>query len=314
MQFRMKVKRHRQQCSLLLHSLAILCAWPLLTSPLQAGDADAASIIAEGAALTLAASGYTFTEGPATDTEGNVYFTDQPNDRILKWSEAGGVAVFMEGAGRSNGLYFDHEGYLVACADEHNQLLRISPQQEVEILLADFEGHKFNGPNDAWVAADGGIYFTDPYYQREWWTRTEPEMESQNVYFLSPSGQVSIVDDDLSQPNGIIGSTTGQRLYVADIGAGITWVYDRATDGKLTNKREFAAMGSDGMTIDLDGNVYLTGDGVTVFNSAGEQIAHIAVDEDWTANVTFGGKDRNILFITAMDSVYTLDMAVTGAH
>ena len=211
-------------------------------------------------------------------------------------------------------LDIDNDGYLVACADEHNQLLRISPQREVEVLLTDFEGRKFNGPNDAWVTPDGGIYFTDPYYQREWWTRTEPEMESQNVYFLSPSGQVSMVDDDLVQPNGIIGSVTGKRLYVADIGAGITWVYDLAADGKLANKREFAAMGSDGMTIDLDGNVYLTGDGVTVFNSEGDQIAHIAVDEDWTANVTFGGKDRNILFITAMDSVYTLEMAVSGAR
>jgi len=281
---------------------------------LQAGDAGTSSIIADGATLTLAATGYDFAEGPATDAEGNVFFTDQPNNRILKWNVDGGVELFMQDAGRANGLYFDNEGNLIACADEQNQLWRISPEHQVEILLTDFRGKKFNGPNDAWVAPDGGIYFTDPYYQREWWTRTEPEMESQNVYFLTPAGEVTVMDDDLVQPNGIIGSANNDQLYVADIGAGVTWVYDRAADGTLVNKREFAAMGSDGMTTDIEGNVYLTGDGVTVFNSAGEQIAHIAVDEDWTANVTFGGSDRNILFITAMDSVYTLEMAVQGVR
>jgi len=305
---------YARRCSSWLSGLTILCVLLLPLTPLQAADTVAASIIAEDATLTLAASGYTFTEGPATDAEGNVFFTDQPNNRILKWNTDGGVEVFMQNAGRSNGLYFDNEGNLIACADEHNQLWRISPEQQVEILLTDFQDKKFNGPNDAWVAPDGGIYFTDPYYQREWWTRTEPDMETQNVYFLSPGGQLSVVDDDLVQPNGIIGSATGGLLYVADIGAGITWVYDRAADGTLVNKREFVDMGSDGMTIDLEGNVYLTGDGVTVFNNAGQQIAHIAVDEDWTANVTFGGRDRKVLFITAMDSVYTLEMAVQGVH
>jgi len=275
---------------------------------------DPPAIIADGATVQLAASGFAFTEGPATDAAGNVYFTDQPNDRILKWSPGKGVSVFMEGAGRANGLYFDAGGRLIACADEHNQLWRIAPDRTVEVLLEGVDGQRLNGPNDAWVAPGGGIYFTDPYYQRDWWAHSKPELAAERVYHLAPDGTLNVADGGLEKPNGIIGSPDGRTLYVADIGAGKTWVYDIEPTGGLANKRLFVAMGSDGMTLDAAGNLYLTGDGVMVFDSGGERIAHIRVDEAWTANVTFGGPRRDILFITAMDSVYTLQMAVRGAH
>lgn len=284
----------------------------LMPGGLRAEDAGAAAIVAEGATLQLVASGFAFTEGPAADSDGTIYFTDQPNDRILKWSPAGRISVFMEGAGRANGLAFDGEGRLVACADAENQLVRISPDRQVEVLVADFKGRRLNGPNDVWVAPDGGIYFTDPYYQRDYWARRQPELAAQDVYYFSPDGELSVVGDGLDKPNGIVGTAAGDRLYVADIGAGRTYVYDRDAEGRLVNRRLFAEMGSDGMTLDREGNLYLTGDGVTVFDAAGERIAHIPVPEDWTANVTFGGSDRDILFITAMDSVYTLEMAVQG--
>jgi len=295
-------------------TLALAGACLLSASPAQAEGLGRAAVIAEGATLHRAASGFTFTEGPAVDAEGNVYFTDQPSNRILKWSADEGVSVFMRDAGRANGLFVDADGSLLACADENNQLWRISQDGTVEVLLADFKGKRFNGPNDLWVAPDGGIYFTDPYYQRDYWTRTGPELAHQAVYYLSPEGALSVADDRFTQPNGIVGSATGDRLYVADIGANRTWVYDRHPDGRLANRREFAAMGSDGMTIDNEGNVYLTGDGVAVFAPSGERIADIPVEEDWTANVTFAGKDRSVLFITAMGSIYTLDMAVRGAR
>lgn len=286
----------------------------LLPCPTQASSSHQAAVVAEGASVQLAATGFAFTEGPAADADGNVYFTDQPNNRILKWNPNVGVTVFMEDAGRANGLYFDAAGNLLACADEYNELWRISQDGQVEVLLKDFHGQRFNGPNDLWVAPDGGIYFTDPWYRRDYWAHTAPELAAQAMYHLAPDGQLSVADERFTQPNGIIGSPAGDRLYVADIGAGRTYVYDRQSDGKLANRREFAPMGSDGMTIDRDGNVYLTGEGVTVFNPSGTQIAHIPIREAWTANVTFAGKDRGLLFITAMDSVYTLDMAVTGAH
>jgi gluconolactonase len=220
----------------------------------------------------------------------------------------------MEGAGRANGLYFDGAGHLLACADANNELWRISPEKEISVLVADVDDKRLNGPNDVWVSGAGGIYFTDPYYQRDYWGHTEPEIGSESVYHLSPDGELRIVDDDLVKPNGIIGTGDGSKLYVADVGTNRIYVYEIAEDGTLEEKREFASMGSDGMTIDTQGNVYLTGGGVTVFNPKGEKIMHIAVDAPWTSNVTFGGEDRNVLFITAADSVYTLEMTVQGAR
>ena len=116
------------------------------------------------------------------------------------------------------------------------------------------------------------------------------------------------------KPNGIIGTPDGKVLYVADIVAGKTWAYDIQPDGELTNKRLFCNLGSDGMTIDAEGNVYLTGNGVTVFDKTGKQIEHIDVPGDWTTNVTFGGKDRDLLFITAGGNVYGLKMRVKGSR
>ncbi|WP_304390047.1 SMP-30/gluconolactonase/LRE family protein [Mariniflexile sp. AS56] len=275
------------------------------------------SIIADGAQLNLVADGFEFTEGPASDKEGNVYFTDQPNDRILKWNALDNtVSVYMKPSGRSNGLYFDNQGNLLAAADEKNEIWRIDVDKKVSVLVTDFDGKKFNGPNDLWVDAKGGIYFTDPYYQRTWWKHKEPQQKSKRVYYLAPNTKTptNVADDNFDQPNGIIGTPDGKTLYVADEAGKKTYSYTIEKNGKLSNRKLFANMGSDGMTIDHLGNVYLTGKGVTVFNKKGEQIEHIAVPENWTSNVTFGGSKLKILFITAMDSVYTLEMAVHGVR
>lgn len=274
------------------------------------------SIVAEGAEVTLVAADYEFTEGPAVDTNGNVFFTDQPNDRIIKWSaKDGSVSIYMEPSGRANGLYFDHDGNLLACADEKFQLWKIDSNKNVTVLIDDFKGKKLNGPNDLWVDTKGGIYFTDPYYQRPYWERTQGEIEKRNVYYLTPDKKdIIMVTDDLVQPNGIIGSPDGKTLYVADIGDKKTYSFTINADASLTDRTLFTEMGSDGMTLDNRGNLYLTGNGVTVFSKQGEQIHHIPIDQKWTANVTFGGKNQSKLFITAMNSVYTLDMNVNGVR
>ncbi len=273
-------------------------------------------LIASGAALQLVADGFSFTEGPAVDSEGNVYFTDQPNDQILKWSvDTGEVDVYMKPAGRANGLYFDHQGHLLAAADEKFELWRISPDKEVEVLLSQYQGKDLNGPNDIWVDPNGGIYFTDPYYQRPWWTRSQKEIEQERVYYLPPgSTEPIIVVEDFVQPNGLIGTADGKILYITDIGDSKTYSFQVGQDGMLSNKTLLAEMGSDGMTLDHKGNIYLTGDGVTVFNPSGKKILHIPVPQDWTANVTFGGAAQKTLFITAMNSLYTLEMNVHGVR
>ncbi|PHN93908.1 gluconolactonase [Maribacter sp. 6B07] len=278
--------------------------------------AQHSSIIADDALLVKVDSTYSFTEGPASDKDGNVYFTDQPNDKIIKWhANDNSVSIFKEPSGRANGLYFDHDGNLLAAADENNELWRIDSNGNVDTLLTSFEDKKLNGPNDIWVDLKGGIYFTDPYYQREYWTRTKAEISEKNVYYISPDGkEVSIIASGFVQPNGIIGTPDGKTLYVADIGDKKTYAYTIQPNGTLTGKKLFTNMGSDGMTIDNKGNIYLTGDGVTVFNKKGEQIHHIPLNENWTANITFGGKDQNILFITAMGAIYTLKMNVKGVR
>lgn len=279
-------------------------------------SAQQESIIADGAVLNLVAEDYTFTEGPAADSNGNVYFTDQPNDRILKWTASdNSVTTYLQPSGRSNGLYVDHDGNLLAAADEKNEIWRIDSQKNSTVILADFKTKKLNGPNDMWVDSEGGIYFTDPYYQRPYWERKEAEIKEQRVYYITPDmKEVRIVISDMVRPNGIIGTPDGEILYVADIGDNKTYSYHINQDKSLSHKKLFTELGSDGMTLDNKGNLYLTGKGVTVFNSEGKRIEHIPVEKKWTANVTFAGNNQDILFITAMDSVFTLKMNVNGVR
>ncbi|APS38660.1 gluconolactonase [Salegentibacter sp. T436] len=273
------------------------------------------NLIKDGQKPQLISNEFEFTEGPASDAEGNVYFTDQPNNRIHKWSvEDGAVSVFMENSGRANGLYFDDAGNLLAAADKNSEIWKINPEQEVEVLVDSYQGNWLNGPNDLWIGPDGGLYFTDPYYQRDYWERTEKEIEEERVYYVNPQGEINIVVDDLVQPNGIIGTPDGKTLYIADIGANKTYSYKINPDGSLSDKKLFTELGSDGMTIDNKGNIYLTGKGVTVFDKSGNKIQHIPIDKDWTANVTFGGKDQQTLFITAQQALYSLEMNVKGVR
>jgi gluconolactonase len=271
------------------------------------------SPVAPGAHLTKLADGFTFTEGPACDARGDVFFTDQPNDRICEWHTDGTLSTFLSPCGRANGLCFDARGDLWACADGHNALWRISPQGKVTVVVRAYGGKRLNGPNDAWVAPGGGVYITDPYYARPYWKRGPAEQDAEGVYFLPPHGTaLTRVVGDLQKPNGIIGTPDGKTLYVSDIAGGKTYAYDILRGGTLDRKRLFCALGSDGMTLDSEGNAYLTGAGVTVFSPRGARIAHIPVPEGWTGNVCFGGKDRRTLFITATHGLYALAMRAHG--
>lgn len=296
------------------HRTSLIVAAALLLSFLDSPSLAAEEgVVLPGAEVQKLAGEYSFTEGPVADPDGNVYFTDQPNDRIMKWNTSGEVTTFMQPAGRSNGLYFDRKGNLLACADEKNELWQISPAGQVTVLLKDYQGGRFNGPNDLWVRPDNGIYFTDPFYKRPYWDHETSEQDKQAVYFLSPDrSRLVRVAEDLVQPNGIIGTPDGKRLYVADIGAGKTYSYRIEEDGNLSEKTLFCELGSDGMTLDSEGNVYLTGRGVTVYDSTGAKIDHIAIPEPWTANVTFGGAGHDMIFITASKGIYGVKARVRG--
>jgi gluconolactonase len=270
---------------------------------------DTSPVVAAGATLQRISDEFKFTEGPVADKKGNIYFTDQPNDKIWKYDVDGNLSVFMSAAGRSNGLDIDKRGNIISCADANNELWQISPAGKVKVLVKDFNGKRLNGPNDLWIDPAGGIYLTDPFYQRDYWKHTTSEQPGQYVYYYYPgSKKLSIVDSTLQKPNGIIGSRDGKTLYVADIGDNKTYRYTISDKGQLTHKQLFVEQGSDGMTLDDAGNLYLTGKGVTVYNAAGEKIEHIEVPVGWTANVCFGGKNGDQLFITASQSVFSLKM------
>ena len=266
----------------------------------------------ENGELQLVSNKFSFTEGPASDKIGNVYFTDQPNDKIYFWDwKTNTIELFLEKTGRANGTFFDKNDDLITCSDENGEIWKISKNKEIQVLSKGFEGKRLNGPNDLWIDDFGGIYFTDPLYEREYWKNFKQEIPQKNLYYRNKNGAISKLET-FTQPNGIIGSEKFKKLYVSDIDAGKTFVYDILGEGKLSEKKLFCEMGSDGMTLDSQGSLYLTGNGVTTFNKKGEKIKNIPVPEDWTANLTFGGKNNSTLFITASKSVYILEMNVSG--
>ncbi len=293
------------------HRLSLVAVALALASPVGALE----GVRAPGATVEKLAGDFSFTEGPTADTAGNVFFTDQPNDRILKWSVDGKLSTFLQPAGRSNGMYFDRKGNLIACADEKNELWSIAKDGKTTVIWKENEGKRLNGPNDVWVHPSGSLYFTDPFYARPWWSHKEPPQDGEHVYLLSADHKtLTRVTNDLEQPNGIIGTPDGKTLYVADIKASKTYAYDIQADGSLAGKRLHCELGSDGMTLDEEGNLYLTGKGVHVFDKTGKEVEVFEVPEPWTANVSFGGADHRTLFITASKGLYAIRLRVKGAN
>lgn len=273
-------------------------------------DAMTDSPLAKGAQVRKLAGNFQFTEGPAADMTGNVYFSDIPSHTIHLWSLDGRLSTYSVNTGGANGLYFSADGGLVVCAGSARMIYKIGADGKINILADTFNGKKFNSPNDLWIDPKGGIYFTDPRYGG----RDDLEQDGEHVYYLTPNGrQVWRVINDMVRPNGVIGTPDGKTLYVADHGDSKTYSYTITADGTLTNKRLFAPEGSDGLALDRAGNLYLTTDVVAVYNSAGQKIESIVVPER-PANVTFGGTDRKTLFITARTSLYSIPMRVRGAY
>lgn len=273
-----------------------------------AAPALASELVAPGAKVELLAGGFMFTEGPACDAEGNVYFTDIPNERIHKWSIDGKLTTFRENSGKANGLYFDREGNLLACEGGNRRLTSISPGGKVTVLADGFQGKKLNSPNDLWVDPKGGVYFSDPRYGQE----DGLEQDGFQVYYLPPNRKELVrVIGDLVKPNGVLGAADGKTLYVADAGGGKTYAYRIQPDGSLTDRKLAAPVGADGMTLDERGNLYLARNVVHVYSPEGKAITTIEVPEP-PANVCFGGKDRKTLFITARKGLYAVRMNVRG--
>ena len=262
-------------------------------------------LIAEGAMWRQLGSGYKFTEGPALAPGGEIYFNDIPNERTHVYDpKSGKITVFQENSGRANGLFFTGPGALLACEGGNRRVTRIF-DGEVKVLAETFEGKKFNSPNDIVPDGIGGIYFTDPRYGK----RDDMEMDIEAVYYLDKRGKITRVAADLAKPNGLILSPDETILYIADPGAETIWAYDVGAPGQISNKRKFAGVGSDGMTVDQRGNIYCTWKGeVIAFSPEGKEVLRSAPPEG-PANCLLVGKT---LYVTARKGFYAIDTLVSG--
>jgi gluconolactonase len=263
-------------------------------------------------------TGFKFTEGPAADADGNVYFSDIPNEKIHKIDPAGKLTVFREMSGKANGLMVNPKGEIVACEMGTGQVAAYSPDGKDRRVVAEtYEGKRFNAPNDLVLDKAGGVYFTDPLFNAP----KPPPQGKTCVYYADAGGKVARLVDDLPNPNGVILSPDEKTLYVIPSGQKQMMAYPVEVPGKLGAGKVFCELdqakqggnaGGDGLTVDAKGNLYITsGLGLQVFDATGKKLGVIPFPEQ-PANVTFGGKDLKTLYVTARTSVYTCPMEVTG--
>ncbi|MFC1551873.1 SMP-30/gluconolactonase/LRE family protein [Candidatus Latescibacterota bacterium] len=270
-------------------------------------------ITAPGARLTKIAEGFRYTEGPAWSPDGNLYFTDKSAGRILKWSPDDGVSDFRVDPGGANGLIFTGTGDMIVCESTSRRVISIAPDGTETVLADSYEGKKLNSPNDAWVDAKGGIYFSDHSMR----SKEILEQKGDHIYYITPGapGKAKIirVTDDLEYPNGVILNPAGDRLYVTDSGAQKTYVYTVNPDGALRDKKVFAEEGYDGLAMDIEGNVYITplNSFVSVYDPDGNRIGEIPTPAR-PANICFGGSGMQTLFLTCGSTVYSIKMNRKG--
>jgi gluconolactonase len=281
-----------------------------------------ASLVEPGAKVRKLAGNMKFTEGPVwLPGQNKVVFSDIPNSKLMQWSKKGGLSEFRKSE-QANGNILDLQGRIISCQHAARNLIRIEKDGSTTVLADKFDGKRFNSPNDVAVGKDGTLWFTDP----PWGLSGPHEIPGHWVYKLDPdSGKVEVLIKDLAMPNGIVFSPDGSRLYVADTGghkrhpdpafhglAPSVTCYAVTKDRKLGKKLFKIDEGSDGMAVDVKGNLYLTHGQVKVYDADGKKLETIEVPEG-PANVCFGGKDFKTLFITARTSLYRVRMTHPGA-
>lgn len=283
-------------------------------------------IIEPTAKLELIADTFQFTEGPASDKVGNIYFSDIQTSRIYIWYVDNELKVFKDPSERANGLRFDTDGNLLACEGASRSVTSTASDGKVTVLAYQYKGKKLNSPNDLWIGPKGGIYFTDPRYSGARWIWVEKgdsfdqvadsmfkeEQEVRALYYLPPEGNpLRRVAEGFINPNGVVGTLDGKRLYVSDTEKKEIYAFDILDDGSLSNRKVFVPEYSDGMTLDELNNLYITNGGIDIYSPKGELITTIDLPCK-SSNVCFGGKDKHTLYITARQCLFAIQMKVTG--
>ncbi|HQZ27141.1 MAG TPA: DUF1080 domain-containing protein [Verrucomicrobiales bacterium] len=263
-------------------------------------------LVKPDAAFRKLAGDFKFTEGPALSPDGKIYFSDIPNSRIHAYDPTSGdTTIVREGSNQSNGLFFTPAGALIACEGGSRRLTRTDFEGKLTVLAEKFDGKKLNSPNDVVPDGIGGFYFTDPRYGKG----EDREIEIEAVYYLDKAGKLSQVASDLVKPNGLILSSDGSHLYIADPGVEKIYRYEVESAGKISNKMEFAPVGSDGMTLDKAGNIYVTWKGdVIAYSTEGQEVLRLTPPEA-PANCLLAGRT---LYVTARTGFYAIDLEVEG--
>lgn len=284
---------------------------------------DGKSVVAPGAKVVKLAGGMKFTEGPVwLPDEKKLIFSDIPNSKLMQWSEEKGLSDYRVSE-NANGNILDLQGRIISCQHGARNLIRIEADGSTTVLAAKYDGKRFNSPNDVAVRSDGTLWFTDPP-----WGLTGPhEIPGHWVYKLDPkTGKIDVVHKYLAMPNGIVFSPDEKRIYIADTGGhkrhpdpkfhklpASIQCHEIGEDGNLGKKLFHIDAGSDGMAVDVHGNLYTThGGNVHVYDADGNELEQIDVPEG-PANVCFGGDDFKTLFITARTSLYSVQVIHAGA-
>jgi len=293
-------------------------------------------------AVTTVAARTCLLEGPAFDGDGNLFFSDIIGNRVYRMAPDGALSIFRTDSGRTNGNTFDSHGRLISCEGAEfgpggrRRIVRTDLKTgQVDVLTERFEGKRYNSPNDVVVDAQGRIWFTDPFYDKD---RTALEMDAEAVYRIDPDGTVTCVlsQPQIERPNGLAITSDARTLYVIDShtrpgGNRKVWSFDVTNDGSLSGQRlvfDFGpGRGGDGMRLDERGNLWVaagvmlsrhageTADvppGIYVVTPKGELLGCIPIPEDLCTNLAFGGPDRKTLYVTSGKSIFKIPLAVSG--
>lgn len=280
--------------------------------PIVELDAGLSALLETDGAVRVA-TGFQFTEGPVWHRDGFLLFSDIPANRIMRWNEADGVAVWREPSGQSNGLTFDRQGRLLAAEHAGRRVSRTLADGTIEAVAERYRGRRLHSPNDLVEHSAGAIYFTDPPYGGN-----PAELDQFGVYRVVPGGEITLLAADFQRPNGLAFSPDESTLYVDDTARHHIRAFTVADDGALRDGRVFAEMdgtrngAADGMKVDADGRVFCTGPGgCYVYEPDGRLLGLLVLPEP-PANCAWGDDDRQSLYLTARTSVYRVRLKVRG--